>query len=262
MTIDDGNLHGDRRRSCERSANTPPLLQRGGPVPLTNKFGALPEEHDDTFASSPAQDGGGGRYSLARQPALADGDFGRPSYELKRDRQRARRAARQLGILCRERADGPLVAPVTAAARPAVIEVVVDSGAEDSVTPPNLFPGEVLPSPMSRAGRSYRAANGSPIPNLGQLVAHFKDPDGRACGIPFQVAEVERPLLSVSRLAEAGCQVSFKDHSGEILHVATGRKLPLVRRGGVYLLQLRGISSPGGLGSGRKPTSPFPRQGQ
>ena len=46
---------------------------------------------------------------------------------------------------------------------------------------------------MSRAGRSYRAANGSPIPNLEQLVAHFRDAEGRACGIPFQVAAVERP---------------------------------------------------------------------
>ena len=77
------------------------------------------------------------------------------------------------------------------------MEAVADSGAEDSVTPPNVFPGPVSPSPMSRAGRNYRAANGTPLPNLGQRVAHFEDGDGRACGSPFHVAEVMRPLRSV-----------------------------------------------------------------
>ena len=91
---------------------------------------------------------------------------------------------------------------------------------------------------MSREGRSYRAANGSPMANLGQMTAHFRDADGRACGIPFQVAKVERPLISVSRLASAGCRVTFKGGVGEILHVATGRRLPLVWRGRVYALDM------------------------
>ena len=102
-----------------------------------------------------------------------------------------------------------MVAPVTGNLDRKVIEAVVDSGAEDSVTPPDVFEGNVVPSPMSRAGRSYRAANGSPIANLGQTVAYFRDGAGRACGIPFQVAKVDRPLISVSRLAEAGCKVTF-----------------------------------------------------
>ena len=46
---------------------------------------------------------------------------------------------------------------------------------------------------MSREGRNYRAANGSRILNLGQLMVHFADGSGRVCGMPFQVAEVERP---------------------------------------------------------------------
>ena len=73
------------------------------------------------------------------------------------------------------------MAPVTGDSGARIIEAVVDSGAEDSVTPPNLFAGPVASSPMSRAGRNYRAANGSPIPNLGQMIAHFRDAGGRAC---------------------------------------------------------------------------------
>ena len=83
---------------------------------------------------------------------------------------------------------------------------------------------------MSRAGRAYPAANGSPILNLGQMVAYFQDVEGRKCGIPFQVAAVNRPLNSVSRLAAAGCRVSFHENGGEILQVDSGRRLPLVRR--------------------------------
>ena len=102
------------------------------------------------------------------------------------------------------------MAPLSEASRPEVIEAAVDSGAEDSVVPPGLLPGELLPSPMSRAGRRYRAADGSPIPDLGQTLAQFGDADGAVCGIPFQVAQVERPLISVSRMAAAGCRVSFE----------------------------------------------------
>ena len=74
---------------------------------------------------------------------------------------------------------------------------------------------------MSRAGRNYRAANG-PLPNLGQMIARAEDEDGRACGIPLQVASVERPLISVSRMAATGCRVSFQENSGEIRRVASG----------------------------------------
>ena len=155
------------------------------------------------------------------------------------------------------------MAPVTGDSGARIIEAVVDSGAEDSVTPPNLFAGPVAPSPMSRAGRNYRAANGSPIPNLGQMIAHFRDGEGRACGIPFQVAEVERPLISVSRMAAAGCRVSFQENTGEILHVASGRRLPLVRRNGVYIVELRvGSCDERRAGGPRPAASPFHRQGQ
>ena len=54
-----------------------------------------------------------------------------------------------------------------------VVEAVVDSGAVHSVAPPGCFPGPVTPSPWSRAGRGYRAANGTGIKNLGQMQVPF-----------------------------------------------------------------------------------------
>ena len=46
-----------------------------------------------------------------------------------------------------------------------VLEAVVDSGAEESVAPPGFFAAEMVPSPMSKAGGKYRAANGTRIRN-------------------------------------------------------------------------------------------------
>ena len=117
-----------------------------------------------------------------------------------------------------------------------MVEAVIDSGAEESVAPPGLFPGRVVPSAMSRAGGKYRAANDARIPNLGQLRVSFATREGHRCGLPFQIAAVERPLIAVSQLAAAGNTVTLlKDH-GTVRHDATGRELRLQRKGGVYTL--------------------------
>ena len=119
-----------------------------------------------------------------------------------------------------------------------LIEAVVDSGADESVAPPGLFPGKVEPSPMSRLGKSYRAANGNPIANRGQQRVSFTTSEGRPCGMMLQVADVERPLLAASQLAQGGCSVVFETNGGAITNKATGESVPLVRRGGVYILRM------------------------
>ena len=85
-----------------------------------------------------------------------------------------------------------------------VITAVVDSGAEETVAPPGLLPGRVETSPMQRAGGRYRAANGARIPNLGQQLSSFRTPEGHGCSLRFQLAGVERPLISASQLLMAG----------------------------------------------------------
>jgi hypothetical protein len=119
-----------------------------------------------------------------------------------------------------------------------IIEAVVDSGAVHSVAPPGLFPGKVCPSPWSRAGRGYRAANGTGIKNLGQVNVPFATAEGYRCKVPFQVAEVEQPLLSVAHLAAAGNVVELGHTAGSIKNTSTGRSIALERRGGVYILKM------------------------
>ena len=91
---------------------------------------------------------------------------------------------------------------------------------------------------MSSTGATYRAANGAPIRNLGQVMARFTDERGRRCALPAQVAEVEKPLVSVRHLAEAGNCVTFGATGGEIRHISSGRVLPLRKVGKVYYLEM------------------------
>jgi hypothetical protein len=134
-----------------------------------------------------------------------------------------------------------------------VIEAVVDSGAEESVAPRGCFPGAVVPSRMSRAGGKYRAANAARIPNLGQQRVPFVNEDGGKCGILFQIAEVERPLISATQLAASGNSVIISGEGGKIVNDKTGKVMRLTRRGGVLVLKMRipAESGPGFPGPGR-----------
>ncbi len=118
------------------------------------------------------------------------------------------------------------------------VEAAMDSGAVHSVAPPGFFPGATQPSPWSRTGRGYRAANGTSIKNLGQIEVPFATAEGYRCRLPFQVAEVEQPLLSVSHLTSAGNIVQFGDTDGNIVNRTTGRAIALERRGGVYIMKM------------------------
>jgi hypothetical protein len=106
---------------------------------------------------------------------------------------------------------------------------------------------------MSKAGGKYRAANGARIPNLGQQKVPFMNDDGDKCGIVFQVAEVERPLISASQLAASGNSVVIDRSGGKIVNDKNGKVMRLVRRGGVYVLKMRipVESGPGFPGPGR-----------
>ena len=167
---------------------------------------------------------------------------------------RAALAARTVALssLQRDLPGGALAAVALEGGAPGVLEAVVDSGAEESVAPLGFFAADMVPSPMSKAGGRYRAANGTRIRNLGQQRVAFTIAEGHKCVMPFQVAEVERPLLSVAQLTSAGNRVILNDTGGSIVNAKTGKTIALVRRGGVYLLLMNvGV----GVASG------FPRQG-
>ena len=114
----------------------------------------------------------------------------------------------------------------------------MDSGGEESVSPPKFFPGPVVPSAMSKAGGSYRVANGQRVPNVGQQSVHFQTDEGLPAGMLFQTAEIERPLISASQLAASGNNVVFNKKGGTIVHEQSGKSTLLHKRGGIYVLRM------------------------
>jgi len=177
-------------------------------------------------------------------------------------RRKMRRRPKQLAILARE--DEPDIEEdpkeVNALGKPSegarLVEAVVDSGAADPVVPPDLFPGKVKPSAMSRTGRRYTGPDGSRIPNLGEMDAMFDVDEGYRCGLRVQVANVQRPLISVTYLTKAGNKVVLGENGGEIINEKTGRKVKIQRKGGVYVLRMWVPRAAEG-----KKASGFPRPG-
>ena len=102
---------------------------------------------------------------------------------------------------------------------------------------------------MPRAGGRYRAANGSRLPKLGQQVAAFRTSEGLSRSLRFQIAGVERPLISVAQLARTGHRVEFGADEGHIVRAPSGQRLRLQRAGGVYLLRMR-VKDARGPGAG------------
>lgn len=154
-----------------------------------------------------------------------------------------------------------VTAPVAIPAGMKVVKVdaTVDSGAEAVVAPKGIIPGTLATSAMSRSGKVYRAANGSRIANFGQTEAAFRTGEGHNCKLLFQVADVERVLIGVTPLTESGHEVRLGKHGGEILHVDSGKRIALQRRGGVYHLSMFFLV-PDGMSSAA-PAQDFTRQG-
>ena len=134
--------------------------------------------------------------------------------------------------------------------------VVLDSGAADHVSDNVDAPGYVVePSPGSRAGRGFIAANGAKIPNRGQMKLALKTEDGKPIESVFQVCETSRPLWSVGKICDNGCTVVFDAAKAEVIRKSDGRSLCTFQRsGGLYVANLN-LTNP------KRPSS-FTRQGK
>jgi hypothetical protein len=80
----------------------------------------------------------------------------------------------------------------------------------------------------------------------------FESDAGDKRGATFQVAEVERPLLSATPLAASGNTVVIDQKGARIVNMRTKKSMDLIRRGGVYVLRMKVkvASAPGFPGPG------------
>ena len=120
-----------------------------------------------------------------------------------------------------------------------LVEAAVDSGATENVMgEKDLRSVATRDGEASKRGVTYEVANGKRIPNLGekQFVAHTAE--GLAKGITCQVCDVNRPLLSVSKIVAAGHRVTFGPEGGHIQDLQTGELMHLKQENGMYTLAM------------------------
>ena len=117
------------------------------------------------------------------------------------------------------------------------IEVTVDSGACDTVMPLSMCEGiDVIPSLASLRGMNYEVANSQLIPNLGERRCEMITPGSkRHKSITFQVADVHKPLLSVSSVASMGYECILNKDGGWLINRAAHEAIPLQRKGNMYV---------------------------
>ena len=120
------------------------------------------------------------------------------------------------------------------------IELAVDSGASETVVGESMLPNvDATEGLASKRGVMYEVANGVRIPNLGEKSFQgYTDAEGIKRGIKAQVCDVNKALLSVSKLVQAGNRVVFDPQGSYIEDTTTGEQIWLQETGGMYTLKM------------------------
>ncbi len=135
------------------------------------------------------------------------------------------------------------------------IYVAADTGAVCHVTPPKDLPRSVsVEAPPPGKVRNFVAANNTPIKNHGTAKVLLEQEDGTEIDSSFQVADVSRPLHSVSTICDAasgacpdGHEMLFTKGMGYVVpegalskflgSIRTVARYP--RRGGLYVAKMK-----------------------
>ena len=62
--------------------------------------------------------------------------------------------------------------------------------------------------------------------------------EGDGTEVLFQIADVSKPLVSVSAICERGNRVIFGRNGGVVQNLDSGKLIPFQRRNGIYILSL------------------------
>jgi len=91
----------------------------------------------------------------------------------------------------------------------------------------------------------YVAAAGKVISNEGEKHVQTQTSEGHMCGIKIQVAQVNKALLSVSKICDVGHEVVFTKDGGKIIHKESGQIVHFRRVDGVYRLRVKVVRESG-----------------
>ena len=114
----------------------------------------------------------------------------------------------------------------------------IDSGAADHVMPLGWLAWIVVTASLgSIGGVNFISANGAKIPNKGEQKVPSMTPEGTWATWIFQVAGINKPLVSVSKLIKDGWRVTFDEERSYLLHKVTGHTIDLKCERGVFTVE-------------------------
>ena len=115
----------------------------------------------------------------------------------------------------------------------------VDSGASETVVNKDMIlTADVQEGHASRRGVEYEVANGVRIPNLGEKKFVGITNEGTKRKLVAQVCDVNKALLSASRVTNGGSKVVFDSSGSYIEDKTTGERIHLEERNGMFMIRL------------------------
>ncbi len=121
------------------------------------------------------------------------------------------------------------------------VRITVDSGAAESVSPVDWFEEFMLdPVKPGKPMRLINASGGKINHYGGRKVAMRAGSGDRLIGLPFQVCDVKKPLVSVKRICERGNIIQFGPGSEDsfIMNKTSGENIFLVEENGQYMMEV------------------------
>ena len=107
------------------------------------------------------------------------------------------------------------------------------------VAPPTMVPNVTIrPSAGSMRGQKFTSASSHKLKNQGEQRIATCTEEGEEGEVLFQVADVSKPLVSVSSICERGNRVIFGRSGGVSFNIESGSRIPFYRRNGFYVLSL------------------------
>ena len=119
------------------------------------------------------------------------------------------------------------------------IEMAVDSGATETVVGEDMLQSvETKEGEASRKGVQYEVASGTLIPNLGEKKFVAVGEHGEMRRMTAQVCEVNKALLSVSKMVRAGNRVVFEEEGSYAEDRKTNERMYFKESAEMYMLKL------------------------
>ena len=118
------------------------------------------------------------------------------------------------------------------------MELTIASGAGENVMPGYMAPSTPV-TESKEAGVMYTAANGDMMPNRGCKRVKVTTHEGQLRTMNMQITDVNRALMSVAKICDAGHTVTFNHTGGVIRNNQSGEETKFRRENNVYRMTVK-----------------------